>query len=192
MTRRTFTGAWIETRSANPSGRTASVAPSQVRELKLRLPTGTGCRKLSHLHRCVNWNPVQTVLRYWSNCRTFTGAWIETFAKRQSLTMRESHLHRCVNWNAFAAVGSLPGRVAPSQVRELKLCFSPSSSSPSASHLHRCVNWNVSDRVFRSNDSSRTFTGAWIETIRFWFSFMYFPSHLHRCVNWNALVAWIA
>ena len=119
--RRTFTGAWIETIRCQSSFAKNHVAPSQVRELKQLFSNGNGTKQGSHLHRCVNWNILKNQLTLAYYCRTFTGAWIETHTLSLFPTSKI---------------------VAPSQVRELKLdvCFVDDIAG--RSHLHRCVNWN--------------------------------------------------
>ena len=118
-------------------------------------------------------------------CRTFTGAWIETFRYKKSFDNGRSHLYGCVNWNTmeldekFCDVSRTftgawiettlesqiwdIGEVAPLRVRELK----------------------PEGKLLRGNDDSRTFTGAWIETVEYDKKQKKLLSHLYGCVNWN-------
>ena len=72
---RTFTGAWIETRTLLLFLSIVPFAPSRVRGLK---------------HRYTAYRRPYLV-------RTFTGAWIETLGGRGRGKSAGSHLHGCVD-----------------------------------------------------------------------------------------------
>ena len=97
--RRTFTGAWIETRINTGTKNKSKVAPLRVRELKLECSNENIVDDESHLYGCVNWNTLNKYTFFMQNVaplrvrelkqkfyiaerlvsgRTFTGAWIET------------------------------------------------------------------------------------------------------------------
>ena len=161
--RRTFTGAWIETRAVSAeSGYIGShlhgcvnwntfalwfyhciwVAPSRVRELKHNRQLPTLLKTLVAPSRVRELKQPNSTNEIFIFSRTFTGAWIETFIWENT---------------RYSSV------VAPSRVRELKPTLAPIFANTCGSHLHGCVNWNAFDRFIKTP----------------------FVSHLHGCVNWN-------
>ena len=100
--RRTFTGAWIETiKIKYLNFLSKSHLHGCVNWNSASLSAyGTGSK--SHLHGCVNWNIIKLVFNNTINCRTFTGAWIETLFNSAGSAAGSSHLHGCVNWNKQA------------------------------------------------------------------------------------------
>ena len=159
---RTLTGAWIETNNINflnhrflshPHGcvnwnfkkeeitKSLAVAPSRVRELKLKF-----IRMITlPLSRTLTGAWIET---YYGNikkiekCRTLTGAWIETF---------------------YRFFFSYLGWVAPSRVRELKLYQVILYYITVCRTLTGAWIETETDR-FVWNNYGRTLTGAWIET----------------------------
>ena len=127
---RTLTGAWIETSIGQSSLADTLVAPSRVRELKLTTEvlqtseTAVAPSRVRELKLTGNEDGTDF------DCRTLTGAWIETPSRQVVQRKAMSHPHGCVNWNDKEHVFS-GGR---------KL-----------SHPHGCVNWNYS--VFRNFNS---------------------------------------
>ena len=178
---------WNEERI--PKRRTENrVAPSRVRELKLR----------KEKKYCLNGYVAPSRVRE-----------LKPGGEAATETALKSHLHGCVNWNPKQRDSLIFLFVAPSRVRELKQVVICLNLCSVGSHLHGCVNWNQKlglpmpakwrrtftgawietyciDR-FRQKRRRRTFTGAWIETYLSTDICKYLWSHLHGCVNWNSI-----
>ena len=183
---RTFTGAWIETLSNScPKPADTSHLHGCVNWNVLFLPVFHN-RLLSHLHGCVNWN---TGL-YWTVNDVIVAPSRVRELKLIIVFLHSiivlSHLHGCVNWNFVRFTTNEKRAVAPSRVRELKLRHHPlmpiNKVAPSrVRELKRRINSGSTRK------NSRTFTGAWIETVFKIPTWLPTQSHLHGCVNWNLL-----
>ena len=141
--RRTFTGAWIETMCivnvyTTTQGRTFTGAWIETMDSVV-----TSNSILSHLYGCVNWNLCQYLLSLKVESHLYGCVNWNQLIGEQGAEQLESHLYGCVNWN--------------SSINHVAIVLL-------ASHLYGCVNWNCYVRVYLSNCTSRTFTGAWIET----------------------------
>ena len=97
MTRRTFTGAWIETPSVWNDVIIEFVAPLRVRGLKQCYPMEHGtiqCRTFTGAWIETNMPCVAVCSK---SSRTFTGAWIETYILQMIKINITSHLYGCVD-----------------------------------------------------------------------------------------------
>ena len=100
-------------------------------------------KELSHLYGCVNWNILLCL----------------PFISKPVAPLRVRELKHDANGK-----GLPKETVAPLRVRELKLLIFEKRASRYKSHLYGCVNWNPLPSSPGKRASSRTFTGAWIET----------------------------
>ena len=142
LSRRTLTGAWIETGLSEGStetttGRTLTGAWIETDNDN---PGDTGNR--SHPHGCVNWNMSRFAIGIIQGSHPHGCVNWNSFFIPDIWILFKSHPHGCVNWNKNSDIYLKLHQVAPSRVRELKLIL-----------IAKCI-----------IDYSRTLTGAWIET----------------------------
>ena len=143
-TRRSYTGAWIETTLNDKRAETGRVAPTQERGLKLFAVTGP--------RRSPGVAPTQerglkpslrVVRRIWPR-RSYTGAWIETKPEVKVIRKALSRSYTGAWIETDAPESSCP-EIA---------CRSYTGAWIETHAARSCTGWPV----------SRSYTGAWIET----------------------------